>query len=112
MMSRREQRSTRTDTLCPYPALVRSYSGLVAPDVMVAVFSTQRTIHSGAFPFEVGLRAPRMRVVSQACPHLAAAIEADEPEAVLRQLVEGYVAAMLQQTEGRVPAAAVLGCTH
>src|SRR3546814_15891750 len=53
-----------------------------------------------------------MRVVSQACPHLAAAIEADEPEAVLSQLVEGYVAEMLQQTEGRVPAAAVLGCTH
>lgn len=87
-------------------------SGLVAPDAMVAVFGTQRTIHSGAFPFEVGLRAPRMRVVSQACPHLAAAIEADEPEAVLRQLVEGYVAEMLQQTERRAPAAAVLGCTH
>ena len=87
-------------------------SGLVAPDAMVAVFGTQRTIHSGAFPFEVGLRAPRMRVVSQACPHLAAAIEADEPEEVLRQLVEGYVAEMLQQTEGRAPAAAVLGCTH
>lgn len=86
--------------------------GLVAPDGMVAVFATQRTIHSGAYPFEVGLRAPRMRVVSQACPHLVAAIEADEPEAVLRQLVEGYVAEMLQQTEGRLPAAAVLGCTH
>lgn len=86
--------------------------GLVESDAMVAVFGTQRTIHSGAFPFEVGLRAPRMRVVSQACPHLAAAIEADEPETVLRQLVEGYVAEMLQQTEGRAPAAAVLGCTH
>jgi glutamate racemase len=92
------------------PSALRS--GLVAPDGMVAVFATQRTIHSGAYPFEIGLRAPRMRVVSQACPHLAAAIEADEPEAVLRALVEGYVAEMLQQTEGRVPAAAVLGCTH
>lgn len=86
--------------------------GLVAPDGMVAVFATQRTIHSGAYPFEIGLRAPHMRVVSQACPHLAAAIEADEPEPVLRFLVEGYVAAMLHQTEGRAPAAAVLGCTH
>jgi len=86
--------------------------GLVAPDGMVAVFATQRTIHSGAYPFEVGLRAPHMRVVSQACPHLVNAIEADEPEPVLRQLVEGYVAEMLQQTEGRPPAAAVLGCTH
>lgn len=86
--------------------------GLVAPDGMVAVFATQRTIHSGAYPFEIGLRAPHMRVVSQACPHLAAAIEVDEPEPVLRTLVEGYVAAMLQQTEGRAPDAAVLGCTH
>ena len=86
--------------------------GRVAPDGMVAVFATQRTIHSGAYPFEVGLRAPHMRVVSQACAHLVAAIEADEPEAVLRELVSGYVAEMLQQTEGRAPDAAVLGCTH
>ncbi len=86
--------------------------GKVAPDGMVAVFATQRTIHSGAYPFEVGLRAPHMRVVSQACPNLVAAIEADAPESELRELVEGYVAAMLQQTEGRAPEAAVLGCTH
>ncbi|MGF1595192.1 MAG: glutamate racemase [Kiloniellaceae bacterium] len=85
---------------------------LVPPDGMVAVFATQRTIHSGAYPFEVGLRAPHMRVVSQACPHLVAAIESDESEAVLRELVSGYVAEMLQQTEGRTPDAAVLGCTH
>lgn len=86
--------------------------GKVAPDGMVAVFATQRTIHSGAYPFEVGLRAPHMRVVSQACPNLVAAIEADEPDAVLRELVAGYVAEMLDQTEGRAPQAAVLGCTH
>jgi glutamate racemase len=79
---------------------------------MVAIFATQRTIHSGAYPFEIGLRAPHMRVVSQACPHLVAAIEEDEPEAVLRELVTGYVAEMLQQTEDRLPEAAVLGCTH
>lgn len=86
--------------------------GKVAPDGMVAVFATQRTIHSGAYPFEVGLRAPHMRVVSQACANLVAAIEADEPEAVLRKLVEVYVAEMLAQTQGRAPDAAVLGCTH
>jgi glutamate racemase len=86
--------------------------GKVAPDGMVAVFATQRTIHSGAYPFEVGLRAPRMRVVSQACANLVAAIEADEPETELRRLVEGYVAEMLAQTQGRAPDAAVLGCTH
>jgi glutamate racemase len=86
--------------------------GRVPEDGLVAVFATQRTIHSAAYPFEIGLRAPHMRVVSQACPHLAAAIEADEPEAVLGELVAGYVAEMLQQTEGRPPDAVVLGCTH
>ena len=86
--------------------------GKVAPDGMVAVFATQRTIHSGAYPFEVGLRAPHMRVVSQACPNLVAAIEADAPESELRELVTGYVGDMLTQTEGRAPDAAVLGCTH
>lgn len=88
------------------------FPGKVASNGLVAVFATQRTTHSGAYPFEVGLRAPHMRVVSQACPHLVSAIEADEPEAVLRELVEGYVAAMMLQTEGRAPDAAVLGCTH
>src|SRR3546814_4516600 len=29
-----------------------SHPGRVAPDGMVAVFATQRTIHSGAYPFE------------------------------------------------------------
>ena len=100
--------SWRDGTTLPGP----DRKGKVAPDGMVAVFATQRTIHSGAYPFEVGLRAPHMRVVSQACANLVAAIEADEPEAVLRGLVEGYVAEMLAQTEGRAPNAAVLGCTH
>jgi len=84
----------------------------VPADGLVAVFATQRTIHSAAYPFEVGLRAPRMRVIGQACPQLVAAIEADAPEAVLRELVAGYVAEMLQQTRGRMPDAVVLGCTH
>jgi len=97
--------SWRDGSAVPVPAPVPD-------DGLVAVFATQRTIHSAAYPFEVGLRAPRMRVVSQACPHLVAAIEADEPEAVLRRLVEGYVAEMLAKTQGRVPDAAVLGCTH
>lgn len=86
--------------------------GRLPEDGLVGVFATQRTIHSAAYPFEIGLRAPRLRVVSQACPNLVAAIEAGEAEATLRKLVEGYVAEMLQQTEGQPPQAVVLGCTH
>src|SRR3546814_14860480 len=40
-----------------------SHPGRVAPDGMVAVFATQRTIHSGAYPFAIGLRAPHLRGV-------------------------------------------------
>ncbi len=86
--------------------------GRLPENGLVGVFATQRTIHSAAYPFEIGLRAPTLRVVGQACPHLVAAIEDDAPEAQLRELVEGYVAEMLQQTEGRAPDAVVLGCTH
>ena len=86
--------------------------GRMPEDGLVGVFATQRTIHSAAYPFEIGLRAPNLRVVSQACPHLVSAIEEDAPEARLRELVEGYVAEMLRQTEGRPPDAVVLGCTH
>src|SRR3546814_12064170 len=80
------------------------HPGSVAPDGMVAVFATQRTIHSGAYPLEIGLRAPHMRVVSQACPTIAAAIEADEAEAVMPALVEGYVAELALLTAGQVTA--------
>lgn len=86
--------------------------GRVPEDGLVGVFATQRTTDSAAYPFEIGLRSPNLRVVSQACPHLAAAIEADAPEGQLREMVGGYVAEMLDKTDGRAPDAVVLGCTH
>jgi glutamate racemase len=86
--------------------------GRVPEDGLVGVFATQRTILSAAYPFEIGLRDPQMRVVSQACPNLVAAIEADAPESDLSGMVAGYVAEMLGKTEDRAPDAVVLGCTH
>src|SRR3546814_12772288 len=59
------------------PVTHASHPGRVAPDGMVAVFANQRTITSRAHPFENGLRAPQMRVMSHSCRHLAADTQTD-----------------------------------
>lgn len=86
--------------------------GRLPENGLVAIFATQRTVLSGAFPLEISLRAPQLRVVSQACRNLAAAIEAQRPEGELQDMVSVYVDDLMTQTGGEAPNAAVLGCTH
>lgn len=86
--------------------------GRAAEDGLVAIFATQRTVASGAYPLEISLRAPQLRVVSQACANLVAAIEAQRPAEELETMVAGYVGELLAASGGEAPAAAVLGCTH
>jgi glutamate racemase len=81
------------------------------PVETVAVFATQATVDSGFYPREIGLRAPNIAVVQQACPELAGMIEAGALETTLRETVESHVAALLRSLD-RVPDKAVLGCTH
>lgn len=81
------------------------------PGETVAVFATQATVESGFYPREIGLRAPNIAVVQEACPELAGMIEGAAPEAALRAAVEAHVGALLQRL-GRAPDKAVLGCTH
>ncbi len=81
------------------------------PPRSVAVFATRGTVASGAYPREIGKRAPEVAVVQQACPKLAAAIEAGVPESELRRLVRRYVHT-LHRRMGGWPDFAVLGCTH
>lgn len=78
----------------------------------VAVFATVPTVSSGAFPREIGKRAPDVAVVPQACPDLVPMIEAGEPDGVIGPAVRGYVAEMMEHLDGRRLDAAVLGCTH
>jgi glutamate racemase len=78
----------------------------------VAVFATRRTVDSGAFPYEIGSRAPAIRVVQQACPRLVAAIESAAAESAVRDMVAGYVARLRDQLAGAVLDSAILGCTH
>jgi glutamate racemase len=79
---------------------------------VIAVFGTTRTIASGVFPEEISKRCPRIRVVQQACPDLAGAIEAGRPPDELDRIVGACVADLLRQTGGEPPHRAILGCTH
>jgi glutamate racemase len=78
----------------------------------IAVFGTARTIASGVYQEEIRKRCPRVKVVQQACPRLAGAIEAGAPGAEIDGLVAGYVADLMAATEGERPDRAILGCTH
>ncbi len=78
----------------------------------VAIFATRPTVDSGAYPLEIGFRAPAVRVVQQACPNLVSAIESAAPEAQVCEMVAGYVACMRDANEGAAPDSAILGCTH
>jgi glutamate racemase len=78
----------------------------------VAVFATRQTVASQAYPREIAKRAPEVTVVQQACPHLAALIEAGAPRADIAALVRGSVEALMMQLKQRPPDAVMLGCTH
>ena len=78
----------------------------------IAVFGTARTIASGVYPEEIAKRCPRVKVVQQACPRLAGAIEAGAPGDEIDGLVAGYVADLMAATEGEHPDRVILGCTH
>jgi glutamate racemase len=78
----------------------------------VGIFATQGTVSSNAFPFEIGLRAPAVRVVQQACPDLAGAIERGAPPEEVAPMVGGYVRSLLDRLDGAPLDTVVLGCTH
>jgi len=78
----------------------------------IAVFATERTVETGSYPFEIRKRRPDIKVVQQACPELAGAIEAGMPRVSLQALVNRYVGAMEQQLGGKTPDSVILGCTH
>ncbi len=78
----------------------------------VAIFATRRTVETGSFPLEIGLRAPAVEVFQQPCPDLVSRIEAGAPKEELAGMVRSYVDALLSKMGERPPDTAVLGCTH
>ena len=98
-------------TQTPWGVTEPQYPQMYKEDV-IAVFATQRTIDSAVYDEEIRKRCPQVEVISQVCQSLAGAIEAGEPTEVLEKIVANYVSLMMEQTAGKVPHFAVLGCTH
>ena len=87
-------------------------SGNPTPPATVGVFATRRTVDTGAYPYEIGRRAPSVQVVQQACPALVGEIEAGADDAAIQTLIDGYAARLLARApDGRLDSV-VLGCTH
>ncbi len=78
----------------------------------VGIFATQRTVDSNAYVEEVLKRAPSIRILQQACPELAALIEAGADPVVVRPAIAGYVANLRGNLNGDNLEAVILGCTH
>ncbi len=88
------------------------HTGPDAPSETVAVFATRRTVETRAYVGEILKRAPDVLIVQQPCPGLVDAIEAGAPEGEIRDLADGFTAALLGAMQGVLPDVAVLGCTH
>lgn len=88
----------------------------------VGIFATQRTVDSNAYVEEVLKRAPSIRILQQACPELAALIEAGADPVIVRPAIAGYVANLMtnlagdnltgNNVAGDNLEAVILGCTH
>jgi glutamate racemase len=87
------------------------HAGVPAASV-IAVFATARTVATGTYPFEIRKRRPDIKVVQQACPALAGAIEKGAPRAAVQAMIEAYVGALRDKLNGGVPDSVILGCTH
>ena len=98
-------------TQTPFSVTTPQYPQKNNRDV-IGVFGTTRTIASGVYEEEIFKRCPRVTVVAEACPELAAAIEDARPREALAAIVAGAVAAMEERLAGRRLDRAILGCTH
>ena len=77
----------------------------------IVVFATPRTVETETYPYEIRKRRPDARVIQQACPELASAIEAGAPREKLKALIRQYVGEM-QEHLSAAPDSVILGCTH
>ena len=77
----------------------------------IVVFATPRTVETETYPYEIRKRRPDARVIQQACPDLATAIEAGAPRQKLKDLIRQYVGEMNEHLSAP-PDSVILGCTH
>ncbi len=98
-------------TLTPWGVGAPTETG-AAREGLVAVFATTRTVRTDVYGEEIAKRCPRMRIVQQACPGLAGAIEQGARLAAIDRLVGRHVRALLAATGAAAPDHVILGCTH
>ncbi|MBU6476129.1 MAG: aspartate/glutamate racemase family protein [Alphaproteobacteria bacterium] len=78
----------------------------------IGIFATPRTVETGVYPLEIGKRRPDIRVIQQACPDLAAAIEQGAGATEIREMVRKYADEFRRQLGTTTPDSVILGCTH
>jgi glutamate racemase len=78
---------------------------------VLGIFSTPATAASRVYEIEIDKRSAEVAVFSEPCPDLVRLIEAGAPQAELKAMIEGHVAALTRRI-GRAPDRAILGCTH
>jgi glutamate racemase len=77
----------------------------------IVVFATPRTVETETYPYEIRKRRPDARIIQQACPDLASAIEAGASRQKLNDLIRQYVGEMNEHLSAP-PDSVILGCTH
>ncbi len=78
----------------------------------IAVFATQRTVASNAYPEEIAKRSREVTIVQQSCPGLVDLIERNAARTELKAAVDRYVRDLMQTLNGKPLDAVMLGCTH
>jgi len=79
---------------------------------IVAIFATRKTVETDVFSEEIVKRCPQAKVLQQACPDLAGAIESSWSYDMLEEIIQSYVQSLLECSEGTIPDRVILGCTH
>ncbi|MBV8210152.1 MAG: aspartate/glutamate racemase family protein [Burkholderiaceae bacterium] len=82
-----------------------------APRV-VGVFATPATVRSQVYPIEIARRAPRIRVVQQACRELVGQIENGATRKQMAATIKADAGELASNLGGDRLDAILLGCTH
>ena len=98
-------------TQTPWAVTTPQYPQKFNSDV-IAVFGTTRTISAGVYAEEIKKRCPLARVIEQACPGLAGAVEAGDSDHHIERHIKTAINAVVDANDGNSPDRVILGCTH
>ena len=64
---------------------------------LIAIFATRRTVATNVYPEEIAKRCPRAKIIQQACPKLAGAIEEGVPPDRIDAMIQEYVGELMDE---------------